>query len=107
MSTFGQAGADALDHVTQYEHHLRPVRGVDAEAVVVRVGDDETALVVEAEAGRAALAVVGRLPGEAEVLAVEAVLAVDAADPGATAGASGAVGEDADIGARALSPGAP
>ncbi|HET9194475.1 MAG TPA: hypothetical protein VFO21_16445 [Vicinamibacterales bacterium] len=42
-----------------------------------------------------------------EVLAVEAVLAVDAADPGATAGASGAVGEDADIGARALSPGAP
>jgi hypothetical protein len=42
-----------------------------------------------------------------EVPAVEAVLAVDAADPGATAGASGAVGEDADIGARALSPGAP
>ena len=39
----------------------------------MRVGDDEVAVVVDAEAAGPALAVVGRGPGQAEVLAVEVV----------------------------------
>ena len=70
-------------------------RAIDAEAVVVRIADDQVAVAVDAEAAGPAVAVVGRGPGGAEVLAVavedldaggeiddvEAILSVDGDGP--------------------------
>src|SRR5262249_51372461 len=50
---------------------------VDAEAVVVRIADEEVAVAGDAQAAGPAVAVVRRLPGGAEVLAV-AVVDLDA-----------------------------
>src|SRR5262249_1532091 len=44
---------------------------VEADAVVVRVADDEVAVAVDGEVAGAAVAVVGRCPGRADVLAIE------------------------------------
>src|SRR5262249_60658921 len=47
--------------------------GVDAEAVIVRVADDQVAVAVDAQPAGPPLAVVGRRPGGAEVVAVGVV----------------------------------
>src|SRR5262249_15685084 len=63
----GAAGAGGDDT------ELRSVVAVDAEAVVVRIADDQVAVAVQAQAAGPALAVVGGGEGDAFVLAVEVV----------------------------------
>src|SRR5205085_9266298 len=77
-----------LDHVTDVAELAWPAAGlaaedaqllalgvgrVDADAVVVRIAEEEVAVAVDAEAAGPAVAVVGRVPSLAEVLAVAVV----------------------------------
>src|SRR5205085_10338813 len=105
----GVAGAGSDDA------ELLAVVRVDAETVIVAVADDEVAFPVKGKAAGPALAVVGRGPGDAQVMAVEvvgldaggeiddveAVLAVDdrGARPGQVAVADALLAPD-QLGAR-------
>ena len=91
LSRLGAGLAAELAQLARRLAGLHVRNGIDAQAVVVRIADEQVAVAVDAEAAGPAVAVVGRGPGRAEVMAVavedldaggeiddvEAVLAVD------------------------------